>query len=399
MGNMSLKITAANNIWESISTVYLSPDKVALEWKSKDKKVVGYLGNDIPIELFVAADCLPVPIRGSKDKEPNMANNYLENGFDPRVRSQMEQLVDGSYHYLDHLVVSNSSDAVIRVYYYLRALQKVTLNSPLPEVYFYDFLHMKLRTAGLYNLARTRELVEQLEKWTGKSISSDDFKRAIEIGNKTRRLMQQLLELRGPEQAYLSGVQAHQLISAAYLLPLEDYNSILENVLDKLRNLEPVEGARVFVSGSTHEHSEFYELVESNGAVIVGEDHEISARNFTGEIATSGDPLEAIMDYYHLKRSLPSSQSTVSERVQSIVSSVSATKAEGVIFFIHHADDAPSWDFPEQKKALERIGIPVLLVDRQHYRLKNKTSVEEEIKLFIQLLNKSKGRVIQEETK
>ena len=389
---MSLEQISANNIWEKISSVYVTPDKIKLYGKERFRKKIGYLGNDVPVELLIAAGCLPITIRGQKEKDPSIAEQYLESGFDPRVKMQMGQIVDGEYDYLDHLIVSNSSDAIVRVYYYLRALKKVELNVNFPELYFYDFLHTKLRSSSLYNLNRTYELVEILEKWCGRSIRSEDLASAIELCNETRRLIQRFSELRGPNTSYITGVQSLQMMTTAHLIPRDEYNYLLKTFLDDAKRLEPLEGLRIFVTGSTHEHTEFYELVESHGGIIVGEDHDMSIRNFEGEIDTNSEPIEAIIDYYHLQRSLPSSQSTVSERVHSLARSVSVTNSEGVIFFIHHADDAPSWDFPEQKKALESMGIPVLLIDRQQYTLCNKEEVGLKIKEFIKLLSdKSKA--------
>ncbi|WP_066152239.1 2-hydroxyacyl-CoA dehydratase subunit D [Halalkalibacter krulwichiae] len=387
---MSLERISAQNILEDISSVYHYPEQYVTNSNEEGKKRIGFLGNDVPVELLIAAGCIPVPVRGSRNKDPYLADEYLESGFEPRVKMQMGQIVNGIYRDLDYLIISNSSDAVIRVYYYLRALKLAEHDRKLPELYFFDFLHSKVRSATLYNLDRVQELVKELEQWCGHSITNQDLVNAIKLSNKTRRLLKRFSSLRGPEAAYVNGVQALQVISAAYLFPREEYNNLLEHFLEDIEQLKQIEGPRIFVTGSTHEHTEFYELVESNGAVIVGEDHDLSVRNFIGEMDTNVNPLEAIVDYYHLKRALPASQSTVSERVKSLVGNVSATSSDGVIFYIHHADDAPSWDFPEQKKALESMGIPVLLIDREQYRLVNKAEVDQKIKEFIKLL-KSRG--------
>ncbi|WP_180994186.1 2-hydroxyacyl-CoA dehydratase subunit D [Bacillus sp. Marseille-P3661] len=397
---MSIEQNSEHSVLKEISKIYSTPDEIALYSSQKDKKIIGYLGNDIPVELLIAAGCHPIQIRGRFDKDPHTANQYLESGFDPRVKMQMGQIIDGSYGFLEHLIVTNSSDAIIRIYYYLRALKETDPNINLPELYFYDFLHSKLRNASLYNLDRTRELIQELEKWCDKTISDTDLVNAIKLCNETRRLLKRFSELRGPEVSYINGVQAQQVIGASHLIPREEYNQLLKTFLEDAEQLIPIEGPRIFVSGSTHEHIEFYEMVESFGAIIVGEDHDISIRNYIEEIDTDPEPLEAIVDYYHIKRSLPSSQSTVSERVYSIVKNVSATNSQGVIFFIHHADDAPSWDYPEQKKALEAMGVPVLLIDRQQYHLVNKDQVADKVKDFINLLNeKQKAETVREEIK
>jgi benzoyl-CoA reductase/2-hydroxyglutaryl-CoA dehydratase subunit BcrC/BadD/HgdB len=58
-------------------------------------------------------------------------------------------------------------------------------------------------------------------------------------------------------------------------------------------------------------------------------------------------------------------------------------KAQGVVFFILESDDAPSWDYPEQRKALEQQGIPSLCIDMQPYQLTDTESVRRKIESFL----------------
>jgi benzoyl-CoA reductase/2-hydroxyglutaryl-CoA dehydratase subunit BcrC/BadD/HgdB len=67
---------------------------------------------------------------------------------------------------------------------------------------------------------------------------------------------------------------------------------------------------------------------------------------------------------------------------------VRKTRAEGVIAYIHESDDAPSWDYPEQRKALEAMGVPMLLLDRQPYRLRDNGEVREIVGRFIESIRR-----------
>ncbi|HUV73777.1 MAG TPA: 2-hydroxyacyl-CoA dehydratase, partial [Anaerolineae bacterium] len=102
---------------------YHERERAALEWKEQGGQVVGCLGSDVPEELLVAAGVFPVRICGDPEAELQAADRYIERAFNPRVRSQFLRIIDGSYSYLDHLIVSSSSDALVRVFYYLRALR------------------------------------------------------------------------------------------------------------------------------------------------------------------------------------------------------------------------------------------------------------------------------------
>jgi benzoyl-CoA reductase/2-hydroxyglutaryl-CoA dehydratase subunit BcrC/BadD/HgdB len=358
---------------------------MALNWQENGGKVVGCLGSDIPEEILIAFGIMPVHICGNRKNTTTQADQFLEEGFNQRIKSQFEQIVNGTYYYLNHLIISNSSDAIIRVYYYLRAAKKYNLSLPLPELYFFDFLHSRFRESALYNRERLMALIKYLENWTGESLNQEKLHNAIQLCNKNRELLRQLKDLRCSQEVRISGTMALKILTSSSFTPKEVHNQALEGFLTQVKHLSVMKGKRIFISGSSHDHTQFYELVESCGGVIVGEDHEFSSRRFDNQVSTNVDPIDGIVDCYHL-RVPPTYQATVSERVNSLIKEVKETKAEGVIFYIHKADDAPSWDFPEQREALKALGIPALLLDRQAYGVNDKNQMAKNVSAFIQAI-------------
>ena len=373
----------ALGVFDELVRAYRERDRPALLWKKGGGQVVGCFGNDVPEEFLIAAGYLPVRICGDPGKNVTSANRYLERGFDPLVHAQFARIVDGSYSYLDHLIVSNSSDALIRVFYYLRALRQGEPSLPMPDLYFFDFLHTRFRTSALYDRDRLRDLQHVIESWRGQPISHEELAQAIATCNENRFLLRQIEAMRGPQAARISGVQALQVIGASLFLPRTEHSRLLRMFLTEAQDLPPLTGVRLFVSGSAQDHTEFYELVEACGAVIVSEDHDPGSRLATTDIDITADPIDAIVDYYQL-RPPSSSQAMVSERVKALVEQVRATGTQGVIFYIYESDDAPSWDFPEQRKALETLGMPVLLLDRRSYTLTDAEELRSRINAFVE---------------
>lgn len=369
--------------FDPLARAYHERDGAALEWKAQGGQVVGCLGSDVPEELLIAAGFLPVRVCGDPDTDLEAADRYIERAFDPLVRSQFMRLVDGSYSYLDHLIMSSSSDAVVRVFYYLRALHWADPSVPVPDPYFFDLLHTRFRTSALYNRDRAHDLRNVVERWAGRPIAGADLARAIATCEENRRLLRELGELRAPGPPRVSGVQSLIAIGASMFLPREVHSRLLSSFVEEVEGGEPLPGVRLFVTGSVQDHPQFYELVESCGAVIVGEDHDWGNRHFAGDIDTAADPIDGIVDRYHLRQ--PSThQATVSERVTALLEEVRAADAQGVIAFIYEADDAPSWDFPEQRTALNAAGIPVLLLDRQPYQLEDAEGIRRRVEAFVE---------------
>lgn len=345
-------------------------------------KPIGCLGGDAPEELICAAGFVPVRIFGSGAVMTKTADQYLENGFDPLVRAQFEQIVNGAYTELDRIVITNSSDALIRVYYYLRAMRVKEPERSVPEPYFIDFLHSRHRMCGLYNRERYQAFLAALEQWSGKPVTPEDIRASIATLNETRQLMARLAELRRQPNPRISGLQALQISGAAMVMPKAAFNALLGRVLEDAHTFPQKEGVRLFVTGSPVDDPALYEAVEACGAVIVGEDHETGERQFEGLVREADDPLDAIVERYH-DRQPGSTQATVSDRVRDLLHRVRQSGAQGVVAYIRQSDDAPSWDFPEQKKALEAAGIPVLLLDRQPYSVSDALAVQQQVELFL----------------
>jgi benzoyl-CoA reductase/2-hydroxyglutaryl-CoA dehydratase subunit BcrC/BadD/HgdB len=165
-------------------------------------------------------------------------------------------------------------------------------------------------------------------------------------------------------------------------MPRDEHTHLVHAFLGQARERTPLRGARLFVTGSAQDHSQFYELVESCGAVIVAEDHDWGNRHFEGDMDQGADPIDAIVDRYHM-RSPSAARSSISARVNTLLEQVCAAGAQGVIAFIYQKDDAPAWDFPEQRAALEKQGVPVLLLDHQPYPMGDVGVLGREIRAFV----------------
>ena len=63
-----------------------------------------------------------------------------------------------------------------------------------------------------------------------------------------------------------------------------------------------------------------------------------------------------------------------------------AAKAQGVIFYQLKRDDPLAWDYPSQKRELEKRGIPILLLKEQDYRISDHDQVRAKVEAFIESL-------------
>ena len=77
------------------------------QWKEKGGKIVGYTCSFMPVELFYAADILPIRLRGINAHSIEISDSY----YGPFVCSFPKAVIQlagtGKYHFLDGVVISN----------------------------------------------------------------------------------------------------------------------------------------------------------------------------------------------------------------------------------------------------------------------------------------------------
>jgi len=371
--------------FEAMQKHYQQRDLAAREWKGKGGKVAGYFCDSVPEEMISAAGLFPLRISGDPWGGTEVADSYTETFYQPDVRSMFNMLLTGRYDFLDFLIIPHSRDAVVALYDYLHRIKQLTPGLKLPDFYLFDILHTRFWLTGLYIRDRVIELKKKLEEWSGKEISNESLSRAITIGNESKMLLKKIAALRATGPPRISGVEALQIIGSSMFMPKEEHNSLLRQFLKEADKLPARDGARLFVEGSPIDNLQFYELVESGKATIVGEDNCWGNRYSDDPVDQSLDPLEAIAERYHLKAPCPRMHS-LDRRVNYCLQSALEAKAQGAIFFFLEWDNAPAWEYPDQKKALEEKGIPTLCFEMQKYRLSDidKKQIKTRIKQFVE---------------
>ena len=377
--------------FETMQKHYQQRDLAARKWKEKGGKVAGYFCNDVPEEMISAAGLFPLRISGDPWGGTEVADSYTETFYQPDVRSMFNMLLTGRYDFLDFLIIPHSRDAVVALYDYLHKIKQIDPDLKLPDFYLFDMLHTRFWLTGLYIRDRVSELKKKLGEWSGKEITNESLSRAIAIGNENKMLLGKVAALRAAGPPRISGVEALQIIGSSMFMLKEEHNSLLRQFLKEAGELPARDGVRLFVQGSPIDNLQFYELVESGKATIVGEDNCWGNRYAEDPVDQSLDPLEAIAERYHLKAPCPRMHS-LDRRVNYCLQSAVEAKAQGVIFFFLEWDNAPAWEYPDQKKALEEKGIPTLCFEMQKYLLSDtdKKQIKTRIEQFVEAIGRQR---------
>ena len=377
--------------FEVMQEHYRQRDLAAREWKGKEGKVAGYFCDSVPEEMILAAGFFPLRISGDPLGSTEASDKYTEPFYEGFVRSMFNMILTGRYDFLDFLIIPHSRDSVVSLYGTLLEVRELDSDIKLPPFYLFEMLHTKLFLTELYNRDRVRELKRKLEEWSGQEISNEALSRAIAIGNENKMLLKKVADLRAAEPPRISGVEALQIIGSSMFMLKEEHNKLLSQFLQKANDFPARDGVRLFVTGSPLDNLQLYELVESCNAIIVAENNCWGNRYSDNPVKISLDPLEAISDRYHLKSPCPW-MGPMAQRVEYCLSKAVEAKVQGVIFFCNAWDCVETWDYPDQKKALEEKGIPTICFEMQKYLLSDtdKEQIKTSLERFIESIGKQR---------
>lgn len=222
-----------------------------------------------------------------------------------------------------------------------------------------------------------RDFMARIEELTGNKITAESLGEAIREVNDRRREFKRLSGLRAADPAPISGKDALLATQVSMYDDVERetqmmkaLNDELEERIEKGQGVAPKGAKRILISGSPMAipNWKLHHIVESSGAVIVGEESCTGSR-FYHELVPEGidnldDMVTALADRY-LKTNCACFTPNC-ERLEDIIRMARELKADGVIHynlqFCHtYANEAVQVD-----KALAEAGIPLLRVETDY---------------------------------
>jgi benzoyl-CoA reductase subunit C len=365
---------------------------VAKDWKEKGGKVIGYLDINCPEEIIMAAGCLPLLMTGNPDSDTEASHKHMEYPSSLHVRYLYEAILVGTYDFVDLICITGGDRMLSSMYGCLFEEKHLDPSLKFGELYFLGRLRATFKHHRDFYFGRIAEFRGFLEEFTGREITNEALLEAFKITNETKRLLKQVSELRKTEPPHISGCEALPIIMASMLMPKAEYNELLEQFLEKEVDGLPRKDAskvRLFVSGSPIENLQLYEIIESLPAIVVGEDIAFGDRYSDALISEDLEPMEAVADRYTYKPLDPWMYG-LRDRIKYRVDSAVAAKAQAEVFFHLLGDDAPAWDYPDQKKELEKNGIPILLLESQEYKISAPERLRDRIEAFVKAIRRSR---------
>jgi len=338
------------------------------------KKIVGYVCTYVPEELILAAGAHPLRLFGTKG-ELGWADAHLQSYCCSLVRGIMEEGLKGGTDFLDGIVFPHTCDSIQR----LSDLWRMNV----PKGFHLDaVMPVKLHTesARSYFIAVLERLQRDLERELRARISDDDLYHACEQMDEIRKRLQRIYELRCGDPSLLAGDDLYTVVKGAMIMDRRQVNELLSKLTDVLAARSQIENSspsslesrgtarnkpsvRLIMAGGVCNHPRIQRLIEEAGGTVVWDDLCTGSRYFAAPIAGTPAPLDALADRYTARDVCPAKHAGLRNRSEHIVSLAQEKQVRGVVFLQLKFCDPHAFDYPYLRSALEKAGIPSLLLE------------------------------------
>jgi benzoyl-CoA reductase/2-hydroxyglutaryl-CoA dehydratase subunit BcrC/BadD/HgdB len=332
--------------------------EAARELKSTGARVVGIIGHLAPLEVVLAASAVPITIASDPKHPTPTADRFMPAIYGWEAQSVLERILQGRYDEFDLIVATQPYRPL---YYVLKELYRQGKLPHLPKLYLCDFIQTRLPSIRKYNAHVVADFVERMERLHGAPLSASAIREAIATTNTIREQLRRLQTLR--LQCRISGVEAMQVIGAGYFLGAPRYRELLADYLVNAKT-DPAVANRprvLLVSSESLNHLTVHQAVESAGAIVVGEDDAWGCRSAEGDIDSTAQPEDALLDKYFLYTASPQT-SPREARLAWFLERTQRHDLEAVLFYIPPSDRSLGWDYPSLKAHLEKVGLPSQLL-------------------------------------
>jgi len=360
-------------------------NKYTKQWAEQGKKVIGYVCSYVPEELFYAADILPYRLTGKGVAETSQADAYLTRVNCTFCRCLLELSYNGKYDFLEGAVFMNGCDHIRRCYDNWEAHKKA-----LPFMYMLPIPH-RLTPQGLqWYKEEVLLLKEAIEEHFQIKITPERLAEASTVNNKTRRLLRRLYDLRLNDEPSFTGSEMHTILTASTVMPKDKFNQLLSRLLEETGTRpKTTDGkTRLLVAGSLMDDSEFINVIEDLGAIVVTDTLCFGTRNIWNQTEETGDPFDAIVERYYYHEPCPRMAGEYKKRLGFAKEQAQRARVDGVILQHIKFCDMHGTDNALLKHDFEKEELPVLELERQYGPLSDAGRLRTRIQAFLERIGR-----------
>ncbi len=365
--------------------------KELLDEKAAGRKVIGTYCVFVPEEIVLAGDATMVGLCAGAEFATEEVEKLLPRNTCALIKSTFGFKLGKVCPYLeasDMIVGENTCDGKKKAYESLGPL--------VSNLYVMDIPQMKSEQGRALLKAEYARFKQAVEALTGKNIDAARLKRGIETVNHKRKAMQRLSRLRQADPAPISGLDALLANQVFFYDNPQRFTDAVNAICDELerrvaekKGVFPAGTPRILLSGCPMAvpNWKLPWIVESSGAVIVGEESCVGERGTRNLVDSSGGTVEELMEaiverYFQVDCAIFTPNPS---RLQHIEEMVEACRADGVIHYGLQFCTPYLMESIPVAKALEEKKIPTLRIETD-YSMEDVGQLKTRVEAFVEML-------------
>ncbi|WP_028314365.1 double-cubane-cluster-containing anaerobic reductase [Desulfatibacillum aliphaticivorans] len=365
--------------------------KEMLEAREQGEKIVGSYCVFVPEEIVRAAGATLVGLCSGGDFAMEEVERVLPRNTCALIKSSFGFKLGKVCPYLesaDMIVGENTCDGKKKSY--------EELNKLVSNLYVMDLPQTKSENARALLKAEFVRFARAVEELTGNPITVESLKKGIAITNAKRQAMHRLEALRKADPEPISGLDALLASQVSfYDAPVrftESVNALCDELEERIKDnvaVFPEKTPRILMSGCPMAvpNWKLPWIVESSGAVIVGEESCVGERGLRNLTDDSGQDVESLMEaivdrYFKIDCAIFTPNE---DRADHIVQMAKDYKADGVIQYALNFCQPYQIEAMGLESRMEKEGIPMLRIETD-YSPEDAEQLKTRVEAFVEMI-------------
>lgn len=324
------------------------------------RRAVGYLCSYVPEEIIHAAGFAPVRIVPAAGPSPR-ADAHLQSYTCSLAKGCLERTLTGELSFLDGVAFAHTCDTMQCLADVWREAEQAA-GKPRWVGWAVQPVNLTSPRAPAYLVAELRRFAASLGAIGGAPVSDESLRASISLYNANRRLLAGL----NAGHAMAPAAARWAVTNAAQFMPPDEFARLGPDAGAALRDDPRLSHATPLVlSGATLDDPNLLTLIEEVGGRVAADDLCNGERYYDTPVAENGDPWVALAGRYLHRTPCPCKHVGLNARQDHLLSLVRQHGARGVIFLLKKFCEPHAWDYPPLAAALEKTGVPHLLVETE----------------------------------
>jgi len=358
--------------------------------KAEGRKIIGSFCVFVPEEITLAADAVHVGLCAGADAGTELAEQIVPRNTCALIKSFIGFKMAKLCPYIescDMIVGETTCDGKKKAY---EAFNEIA------PTYVMEVPQTKSDAARELWKAEMLRYLRAVEELTGKAITPERLRKGIRITNEKRKALQRLTALRAASPAPISGRDSLLVNQISFYDDPVRFTAKINELCDELEariakgeGVAPAGAPRLMLSGCPMAvpNWKLPYVVESTGAVIVGEESCIGTRNTRDLVDESATTLEGMVDalvdrYMKIDCACFTPNDERQKNVEALAKQV---KADGVIHYSLLFCQPYSHEALKVDKTLSAAGIPMLSIETD-YSMEDVEQLKTRVEAFVETL-------------